>query len=64
MKEARFLLVAAVQQDLLADAQAWRRTDQARSYRRKGRRAGWKWRPRWTLPAPLRPATKVCEVPS
>lgn len=62
MNDTRSLLVAARQQDLVADAHAWRRAHHARSYRRKGRRPGWKWRPRWTFPAPLRPATRVTEV--
>lgn len=62
MDYAGFALAPSRRQDLLADAQQWRRMQRARSHRHNSRRRAWKWRPRWTLPTPLRPATRVLEV--
>jgi hypothetical protein len=57
--DARSIVVADHRARLIADARARRLADEARSHRRARRRPGWRWRPRWGLPAPARPAVSV-----
>ncbi|MGH8859783.1 MAG: hypothetical protein ACRDVG_00880 [Jatrophihabitantaceae bacterium] len=62
--DALSVLVADHHRTLVAQARAARRVAQARADRRKRTRPGWRWRPRWTLPAPARPATTAAATTS
>ena len=53
------ILVADHRGRLIADAHAWCRANQARSHRHERRRPNWRWRPRWGLPTPARPAVTL-----